>query len=64
MLLRSALEQKKAEEIKEFGPIDYDAPISSDNNNNKTIGFGAKVQPTTILLYRIIKQLCTYLHCI
>ncbi|GAU16154.1 hypothetical protein TSUD_297840, partial [Trifolium subterraneum] len=38
---RSALEQKKAEQNKEFGPIDYDAPISSDNN--KTIGFGTKV---------------------
>lgn len=37
---RSALEQKKAEEEKEFGAIDYDAPISSDN---KTIGFGTKI---------------------
>ncbi|KAK7349064.1 hypothetical protein VNO77_06118 [Canavalia gladiata] len=37
---RSALEQKKAEEEKEFGAIDYDAPISSDN---KTISFGTKV---------------------
>lgn len=41
MLLRSALEKKKAEEKKEFGAIDYDTPISSDN---KTIGFGTKVQ--------------------
>lgn len=41
MLLRSALEQKKVEEKKEFGAIDYDAPISSDK---KTIGFGTKVQ--------------------
>ncbi|KAK2432225.1 Tetratricopeptide repeat (TPR) superfamily protein [Trifolium repens] len=42
---RSALDQKKAEQIKEFGPIDYDAPISLDNNNNnnKTIGFGTKL---------------------
>lgn len=37
---RSALEQKKVEEQKEFGPIDYDAPISSDN---KTIGLGTKI---------------------
>ncbi|TKY64710.1 hypothetical protein E2542_SST14608 [Spatholobus suberectus] len=37
---RSALEQKKAEGEKEFGAIDYDAPISSDN---KTIGFGTKI---------------------
>ncbi|XP_004507566.1 uncharacterized protein [Cicer arietinum] len=37
---RSALEQKKVEEKKEFGAIDYDAPISSDK---KTIGFGTKV---------------------
>lgn len=41
LLLRSALEQKKAEEEKQFGSIDYDAPIPSDN---KTIGFGTKVQ--------------------
>ncbi|KHN38106.1 uncharacterized protein LOC114422548 [Glycine soja] len=37
---RSALEQKKAEEEKEFGAIDYDAPIPSDN---KTIGLGTKI---------------------
>ncbi|XP_058728757.1 uncharacterized protein LOC131601054 [Vicia villosa] len=37
---RSALEKKKAEEKREFGAIDYEAPISSDN---KTIGFGTKV---------------------
>ncbi|XP_045828880.1 uncharacterized protein LOC123920631 [Trifolium pratense] len=37
---RSALEQKKADQKKQFGPIDYDAPISSDN---KTISFGTKV---------------------
>ncbi|WJX48586.1 hypothetical protein P8452_35129 [Trifolium repens] len=42
---RSALDQKKAQQIKQFGPIDYDAPISSDNNNNNnnTIGFGTKL---------------------
>ncbi|RDX93399.1 hypothetical protein CR513_24350, partial [Mucuna pruriens] len=37
---RSALEQKKADQEKQFGAIDYDAPISSDN---KTIGFGTKI---------------------
>lgn len=37
---RSALEQKKAEEIKEFGPIDYDAPIETEK---KTIGLGTKI---------------------
>ncbi|XP_037493514.1 uncharacterized protein LOC105646135 isoform X2 [Jatropha curcas] len=37
---RSALEQKKADEIKEFGPIDYDAPVESDK---KTIGLGTKI---------------------
>lgn len=39
-LLRAALEKKKAEEEKEFGAIDYDAPIESDK---KTIGFGTTV---------------------
>ncbi|KAH1240079.1 hypothetical protein GmHk_07G018042 [Glycine max] len=37
---RSALEQKMAEEEKEFGAIDYDAPIPS---NNTTIGVGTKI---------------------
>lgn len=41
ILLRSALEQKQAEEEKEFGAIDYDSPTSSDN---KTIGLGTKVK--------------------
>ncbi|XP_061361355.1 uncharacterized protein LOC133305223 [Gastrolobium bilobum] len=37
---RSALQQKKEEKEKEFGAIDYDAPISSDK---KTIDFGTKI---------------------
>ncbi|GKV26763.1 hypothetical protein SLEP1_g36001 [Rubroshorea leprosula] len=37
---RAALEQKKAEENKEFGPIDYDAPVESEKN---TIGIGTKI---------------------
>ncbi|WVZ25508.1 hypothetical protein V8G54_004052, partial [Vigna mungo] len=37
---RSALEQKKAEEQKEFGAIDYDAPVSSDE---KTISLPTKI---------------------
>ncbi|OAY48712.1 uncharacterized protein LOC110617502 [Manihot esculenta] len=37
---RSALEQKKADEIKEFGPIEYDAPVESEK---KTIGLGTKI---------------------
>ncbi|XP_022721359.1 uncharacterized protein LOC111278887 isoform X6 [Durio zibethinus] len=37
---RAALEQKKAEEQKEFGAIDYDAPVESEN---KTIGLGARI---------------------
>ncbi|KAM7254228.1 hypothetical protein ACFE04_031910 [Oxalis oulophora] len=36
---RSALEQKKADEKKEFGAIDYDAPVES---GKKTIGLGTK----------------------
>ncbi|KAK0596754.1 hypothetical protein LWI29_018663 [Acer saccharum] len=37
---RSALEQKKAEEEKEFGAIDYDALVESEK---KTIGLGTKI---------------------
>ncbi|KAJ4884717.1 Tetratricopeptide repeat (TPR)-like superfamily protein [Raphanus sativus] len=37
---RSALEKKKTEVVNEFGPIDYDAPVQSDQ---KTIGLGTKV---------------------
>ncbi|CAK7323758.1 unnamed protein product [Dovyalis caffra] len=37
---RSALEQKKAEEVKEFGTIDYDAPVETEK---KTIGLGTKI---------------------
>ncbi|KAL5823747.1 hypothetical protein ACOSQ4_021647 [Xanthoceras sorbifolium] len=37
---RSALEQKKVEQEKEFGAIDYDAPVESEK---KTIGLGTKI---------------------
>lgn len=37
---RSALDQKKAEEEKEFGAIDYDAPVNSESS---TIGLGTKI---------------------
>ncbi|KAL0554517.1 hypothetical protein IC582_008440 [Cucumis melo] len=37
---RSALEKKKADIKKEFGAIDYDAPVESEE---KTIGFGTKI---------------------
>ncbi|XP_043687662.1 uncharacterized protein LOC122638871 isoform X2 [Telopea speciosissima] len=37
---RSAIKQKKAEEIKQYGTIDYDAPVESGQS---TIGFGTKV---------------------
>ncbi|XWS20596.1 hypothetical protein CRYUN_Cryun31cG0116100 [Craigia yunnanensis] len=37
---RAALEQKKAEEQKEFGVIDYDAPVESEK---QTIGLGTKI---------------------
>lgn len=40
-MLRSALEQKKSEENKQFGAIDYDAPTESEK---KTIGLGTKVK--------------------
>lgn len=37
---RSALEKKKADTKKEFGAIDYDAPVESEK---KTIGLGTKI---------------------
>ncbi|KAL0724371.1 hypothetical protein Bca4012_038970 [Brassica carinata] len=37
---RSALEKKKTEVVNEFGPIDYDAPVLTDQ---KTVGLGTKV---------------------
>lgn len=43
---RSALEQKKTEQVKKFGPIDYDAPVQSDQ---KTVGLGTKVHIHNIL---------------
>lgn len=56
-MFRSALEQKKAEEEKEFGAIDYDAPISSDK---KTIGLGTKVKVfiSSILMHVLNRKLC------
>lgn len=45
-LWRSALEQKKAEEKKVIGAIDYDAPTE---NNSSSIGLGTKV--ISLLLY-------------
>lgn len=42
MLLRSALEQKKIDEIKEYESIDYDALVESDRS---TVGLGTKVIP-------------------
>lgn len=37
---RTALEQKKADEKKEYGAIDYDTPVESEE---KTIGLGTKI---------------------
>ncbi|KAK9281536.1 hypothetical protein L1049_004439 [Liquidambar formosana] len=37
---RSALQQRKADESKEYGPIDYDAPVESEQN---TVGLGTKI---------------------
>ncbi|MED6168977.1 hypothetical protein PIB30_017122 [Stylosanthes scabra] len=39
---RSALEQKKADDQKQFGPIDYDAP-APPSSNQKTIGLATKI---------------------
>jgi hypothetical protein len=46
-LLRSALEQKKVDEVKEFGAINYDAPVESEK---KTIGLGTKVNKFPLFL--------------
>lgn len=40
IFLRSALEQKKSEEEKQYGVIDYDAPVKTESS---TIGLGTKV---------------------
>ncbi|XP_031249397.1 uncharacterized protein LOC116107231 [Pistacia vera] len=44
---RSAVEQKKEEKEREFGAIDYDAPIESDK---KTIGLGIKIGVGVVVL--------------
>lgn len=49
---RSALEKKKTEVVNEFGPIDYDAPVQTDQ---KTIGLGTQVHTNNIF------QLCCFL---
>lgn len=41
MLLRSALEKKKEDDEKDFGAIDYDAPVEAEK---KTIGLGTQVK--------------------
>lgn len=46
-LLRSVLEQKKVDEVKEYGAIDYDAPVESEK---KTIGLGTKVNKFQLFL--------------
>ncbi|CAN6573754.1 unnamed protein product [Malus baccata var. baccata] len=39
----SALEQKKVVEKKDFGPIDYDAPVELEKTDKKKIGLGAQI---------------------
>lgn len=48
---RSALEKKKTEVVNEFGPIDYDAPVQSDQ---KTIGLGTKVHTHNLYLPSVL----------
>ncbi|KAJ8535752.1 hypothetical protein K7X08_034153 [Anisodus acutangulus] len=45
---RSALQQKKAEEEKAYGAIDYDAPVESTST---TIGLGTRLKLEQLLLY-------------
>lgn len=50
---RSATQQKKAEEEKQYGAIDYDAPIEPKSG---TLGLGTKVISQLELMY-----LCTFI---
>lgn len=43
MKFSSALEQKKVVEKKEFGAIDYDAPVELEKKEKKSIGLGTQV---------------------
>ncbi|KAJ0007768.1 hypothetical protein Pint_30755 [Pistacia integerrima] len=56
---RSAVEQKKAEKEKEFGAIDYDAPIESEK---KTIGLGTKIGVgVAVLIFGLVFALGDFL---
>lgn len=54
-MIRSALEQKKVEEEKKFGAIDYDAPVEPKSS---TVGLGTKVA----FLTDAIPYQCEALH--
>lgn len=62
-LLRSVLEQKKTDAEKEFGAIDYDAPVESEK---KTIGLGTqvKVLKTFVLFSPVNKMVVTTINAI
>ncbi len=54
MLPRSALEQKKTDEEKEIGAIDYDAPVESEK---KTIGLGTQVKHSDVRVFLTCKMI-------
>ncbi|XP_031376866.1 uncharacterized protein LOC116192451 [Punica granatum] len=56
---RSAVEQKKADEMKEFGVIDYDAPTDTEG---KTIGVGTKIGiGVAVVVFGLVFALGDYL---
>lgn len=54
MLLRSALEKKKEDDEKDFGAIDYDAPVEAEK---KTIGLGTQVKFSAVCAFLTCKMI-------
>lgn len=54
MLLRSALEKKKEDDEKDFGAIDYDAPVEAEK---KTIGLGTQVKFSVVCAFLTCKMI-------
>ena len=54
MLLRSALKKKKEDDEKDFGAIDYDAPVEAEK---KTIGLGTQVKFSAVCAFLTCKMI-------